>query len=134
MKDYITFPILLCDKNVVETEYFPCYIVSRGLKKYELQRGGDVDFNSLQTAIKDLILRNTKKGNLDDIKGSWVKPFLSVREPDVCLASRNLLFSFPGCISVDEIGNRFFLSDVNHHRIIVFNGDGKILDAVSSLV
>lgn len=41
-----------------------------------------------------------------------------------------LCVTFAGCISVDESGNRLFLSDVNHHRIIVFNSNGKILDAV----
>lgn len=46
----------------------------------------------------------------------------------------NLTFFFCpvclGCISVDECGDRLFLSDVNHHRIVVFNGNGKLLDAV----
>lgn len=39
-----------------------------------------------------------------------------------------------GCISVDGSGDRLFLSDVNHHRIIVFNNNGKILDAVRTLL
>ena len=35
-----------------------------------------------------------------------------------------------GCISVDEDGNRLFLSDSNHHRIIIFDINAKILDSV----
>lgn len=38
-----------------------------------------------------------------------------------------------GCISADEVGDRLFLSDTNHHRIIIFENSGKILDSVSEL-
>lgn len=38
-----------------------------------------------------------------------------------------------GCISADEIGDRLFLSDSNHHRIIILDNSGKILDSVSEL-
>nr|GMD50163.1 uncharacterized protein LOC109151360 isoform X1 [Ipomoea batatas] len=45
-------------------------------------------------------------------------------------------FRFPvlllGCISVDEKGNRVFVSDSNHHRIIVFDANGEILDCIGS--
>ncbi|KAM4117249.1 hypothetical protein ACJW30_02G109400 [Castanea mollissima] len=37
-----------------------------------------------------------------------------------------------GCISADESGNRLFLSDSNHHRIIILNVNGKILDCIGS--
>nr|GMC77855.1 uncharacterized protein LOC109190975 isoform X1 [Ipomoea batatas] len=37
-----------------------------------------------------------------------------------------------GCISVDEKGNRVFVSDSNHHRIIVFDANGEILDSIGS--
>nr|GLL39481.1 uncharacterized protein LOC109190975 isoform X1 [Ipomoea trifida] len=37
-----------------------------------------------------------------------------------------------GCISVDEKGNRVFVSDSNHHRIIVFDANGEILDCIGS--
>lgn len=36
-----------------------------------------------------------------------------------------------GGLSVDEDGDRIFISDSNHHRIIISNGDGVILDCVS---
>lgn len=42
--------------------------------------------------------------------------------------------SIAGCISVDEGGNRLFLSDVNHHRIIIFDKNGKILDSVCTSI
>ena len=42
----------------------------------------------------------------------------------------NICHCFTGCISADESSNRLFLSDSNHHRIIILNGNGKILDCV----
>lgn len=42
-------------------------------------------------------------------------------------------FSVTGCITADEVGERLFLSDTNHHRIIMFEKNGKILDSVSEL-
>lgn len=39
-------------------------------------------------------------------------------------------FYLEGCISADEEGRRLFLSDSNHHRIIVSTGGGEILDCV----
>lgn len=37
---------------------------------------------------------------------------------------------FTGCVSADESENRLFISDCNHHRIIVCDDDGKIMDCV----
>ncbi|KAJ4842310.1 hypothetical protein Tsubulata_026590 [Turnera subulata] len=37
-----------------------------------------------------------------------------------------------GCVSADESGDHIFLSDSNHHRIIVADGSGKILDCIGS--
>lgn len=33
-------------------------------------------------------------------------------------------------MTADEDGSRLFLSDSNHHRIIICDGNGKILDCV----
>ncbi|KAK4419480.1 NHL repeat-containing protein 2 [Sesamum alatum] len=132
IKEFVTFPILLCNKNIFEMENVSCYVISKGFQTPTVYPGEDVDLKVLDQAIHDLNAENGKGANLDDMKSSWVKPIEVVKEPDVCSASRNLLFSFPGCISVDESGNHLFLSDVNHHRIIVFDSNGKILDAIGS--
>lgn len=42
-----------------------------------------------------------------------------------------MTFSVTGCISADETGDCLFLSDSNHHRIIISNNSGEILDSVS---
>lgn len=41
---------------------------------------------------------------------------------------------FTGCVSADESANRLFISDCNHHRIIVCDGNAKIIDCVSILI
>ena len=39
---------------------------------------------------------------------------------------------FPGKILADESGNRLFISDSNHNRIVVATLDGKLLDVIGS--
>ncbi len=45
--------------------------------------------------------------------------------------AKGLLF-FPGKIAVDEAGERLFLSDSNHNRIVVLRPDGEVLDVIGS--
>ncbi|PIN03168.1 hypothetical protein CDL12_24307 [Handroanthus impetiginosus] len=132
IKEFVTFPVLLSNKNIFEMANIPCHIISQGFQNPMVYPGEDVDLEVLDKAIHDMNVENVKGANVDDLKSTWAKPVEVVNQPDVCSASQNLLFSFPGCISVDESGNRLFLSDVNHHRIIVFNNNGKILDAIGS--
>lgn len=132
IKEYITFPILLSNKNILEEANVPCLIISKGFQNPIMYRDKDVDLMVLHKAINDFNADSGKDDDVIDVKSTWDKPIEVVKEPDVCSASRNLLFSFPGCISVDESDGRLFLSDVNHHRIIVLNSNGKILDAIGS--
>lgn len=84
-------------------------------------------------AIKELHLaQNDTSGLVPNLKSSWMKQVEVIKEPDVCSSFRNLLLYFPGCISVDESGDRLFLSDSNHHRIMILDGGGKILDCIGS--
>lgn len=41
-----------------------------------------------------------------------------------------MYFLVAACVAIDESNKRLFLSDVNHHRIVVTDGDGVILDCV----
>ncbi|KAL8531104.1 hypothetical protein ACS0TY_007931 [Phlomoides rotata] len=132
IKEYITFPILLSNKNISELKNVPSYIISKGFQNPIIYPGEDADLKILDKAIHDLNTENGMGDNVGTMKRAWVKRIEVAKEPDVCSASRNLLFAFPGCISVDGSGNRLFLSDANHHRIIVFNSNGKILDAIGS--
>lgn len=67
-----------------------------------------------------------------NIKSTWAKQAEVIEEPYVCSPLQNLLLYFPECVSADESGNRLFLLDSNHHRVIVSDGNGKILDSIGS--
>ncbi|KAG8389096.1 hypothetical protein BUALT_Bualt02G0193700 [Buddleja alternifolia] len=131
-KEYVTFPILLTNQNIFKMANMPCYIISKGFQNPMIYPVEDEDLKVLDKVIHDLNEQNDKEANVHDTRSNWVKSTGAIKEPDVCSASRNLLFSFPGCISVEESGNRLFLSDVNHHRIVVVDSNGKILDGIGS--
>ncbi|GER50436.1 NHL domain-containing protein, partial [Striga asiatica] len=124
IKEYVTFPILLFNKQSISEVWMqkaPCVIISKGFSQNPMiYPGDDVDLKTLDEAIRDLKVKHDKGDNVNDAKSTWVKPIEVIKEPDVC------------CISVEEGGDRLFLSDVNHHRIIVFDSHGKILDAIGS--
>lgn len=65
-------------------------------------------------AIYDLNAENGKESLADDKKSPWVKPIEIVKEPDICSASRNLLFSFPGrdFLCIVQIFIRFVVDKV----------------------
>ncbi|KAJ9547798.1 hypothetical protein OSB04_020341 [Centaurea solstitialis] len=133
MREYITFPILLSNKSLSEMPDRVGYIVFKGMEGPFLLHDKDVDFENLETVIKDLMVQPKEKPELlHNLRGTWVKPLDAFREPDLCSPLQNLLLYFPGCIEVDEVNNCLFLSDINHHRIIVFDGSGKILDCIGS--
>ncbi|KAK9282548.1 hypothetical protein L1049_005469 [Liquidambar formosana] len=133
MKEYITFPILFSEKNFSEMKNGPCYILFKDFRSPLLYPERSADLGILMKAIEDLNMQqNENSGLLYNLKGTGLKQTEVIKEPYICSAMQNLLLYFPGCISVDEHGNRLFLSDSNHHRIIIFDGNGKILDCIGS--
>ncbi|CAH9069064.1 unnamed protein product [Cuscuta europaea] len=62
----------------------------------------------------------------------WIKPLEVFNEPYLCIPLQNLFLYFPGCISVDQSGDHIYISDSNHHRIIVFDAHGGIQDFIGS--
>ncbi|XP_019154889.1 PREDICTED: uncharacterized protein LOC109151360 isoform X2 [Ipomoea nil] len=133
MKEYITFPILLSNKNFPKITGGTCCIIFRGLKSPIIYQGKEVDSMILDDVIKDLKVQDRKTANfMHNMNSPWEKPLEVFKEPYLCFPLRNLFLYFPGCVSVDEKGNRVFVSDSNHHRIIVFDANGEILDSIGS--
>ncbi|KAI3801135.1 hypothetical protein L1987_29238 [Smallanthus sonchifolius] len=132
-REYITFPILVSNKSLSEISDRVGYVLFKGMEGPILLHEKDVEFKILEADIKDLIVRPKEKpGLLHNLRGTWVKPLDAFKEPYLCSPLQNLLLYFPGCIEVDEVNERLFLSDINHHRIIVFDGNGNILDSIGS--
>nr|GMC46682.1 uncharacterized protein LOC109190975 isoform X4 [Ipomoea batatas] len=106
---------------------------SQGLKSPIIYQGKEVDSMILDNVIKDLNVQDRKTANfMHNMNTPWENPLEVFEEPYLCFPLRNLFLYFPGCISVDEKGNRVFVSDSNHHRIIVFDANGEILDSIGS--
>ncbi|KAL8191891.1 hypothetical protein R6Q57_028622 [Mikania cordata] len=133
MSEYITFPILVSNKSLSEISDRVGYILFKGMDGSLLLHEKDVEFEIIEKAIKDLLVQPLEKpGLLHTLRGTWVKPLDAFKQPYLCSPLQNLLLYFPGCIEVDEVNERLFLSDINHHRIIVFDGNGNILDSIGS--
>ncbi|KAF9612278.1 hypothetical protein IFM89_038848 [Coptis chinensis] len=145
MKEYLTFPILLTNKNFPVIKDEGCYLLFKDFKSPMLyyQEGTDIGtisrgeqpFFSYQlnfVSIEELgLLKNENSEAVKELKVFGAKQLDLIKEPCV-FPFQNFLLHYPGCISVDEDGNRLFLSDSNHHRIIIFDGNGKILDCIGS--
>ncbi|XP_071698630.1 uncharacterized protein [Rutidosis leptorrhynchoides] len=133
MSEYIAFPILVSNEALSEMSDRVGYFIFKGMDGPILMHDKDVEVEILETAIKDLTVQpKEKSGLLHSLRGTWVKPLDTFKEPLLCSSLQNLLLYLPGCIEVDEFNERLFLSDINHHRIIVFDGNGKILDCIGS--
>ncbi|XP_040994310.1 uncharacterized protein LOC121240843 isoform X2 [Juglans microcarpa x Juglans regia] len=132
MNEYITFPILLSNKMFPEVANVPCYILFKDSRSHVFYHEKGQDIGILNKAVEELGIEKDKSRLVHYMKSTWSRHAEVTKEPYLCSFSRNLLLNFPGCISADESGNRLFLSDANHHRIIVFDGNGKILDCIGS--
>ncbi|PIA61634.1 hypothetical protein AQUCO_00300866v1 [Aquilegia coerulea] len=131
MKEYLTFPILLSNKNFSEIKKGAYYLLFKDFKSPMLYYEKDTEIGTISKAIEELLLSSENSKKVQGLKGSGVKHLDVTKEPNV-FSFRNFLLYYPGCISADEDGNRLFLSDTNHHRIIIFDGNGKILDCIGS--
>ncbi|EEF41258.1 catalytic, putative [Ricinus communis] len=137
MKEFLTFPVLLSSKNFLQMENGACYILFKDFKNSVIYHDRDLDIEILNKAIEELHMQqngytNSGISNLRDLKSSWVKQAEVTKEPCSSSFLQNLVLYFPGCVSADESGDRLFLSDSNHHRIIIFDGNGKIMDSIGS--
>ncbi|CAI0498732.1 unnamed protein product [Linum tenue] len=137
MKEYITFPILLSNKNFAEMENGACYIMFRDSENPLVQHEKDLDIGTLYAVVEEMqVLQKQNPGDGNSsmacLKSTWTKLADAVKEPYTVSPIQNLLLYFPGCISADINGSRLFFSDSNHHRIIISDGNGSILDCIGS--
>ncbi|KAL8146826.1 hypothetical protein AgCh_004531 [Apium graveolens] len=132
MREFITFPILLSTNNFPEVLEGACYILFEGFKCPQIFNEKNVDIGIIDNAIMKLNVQQHNNKIVNKLESSWVKPFQVIPEPFFCSSLQNLFLYFPGCIAVDESNERLFLSDSNHHRIIVSNGRGEILESIGA--
>ncbi|MGA2060774.1 MAG: thioredoxin-like domain-containing protein [Thermoguttaceae bacterium] len=82
---------------------------------------GEVTFEQLDNLLKPAVAHYRKLGLLDE------KPLIF--EPENKRAARTPL-SFPGKVLADEPGNRLFIADSGHNRIVIARLDGTLLDTI----
>lgn len=129
-KEYITFPILMLEKGFSNMTNGACYLLFEGSKDPVLFTNWVEEPDVMIKAIEELTTLKEKTSENILSRVSWQKEE-AVEEPYVG-SLRNLLLYHPACVSVDEDGDRIFISDSNHHRIIISNTDGMILDCIGS--
>ncbi|CAL9174578.1 unnamed protein product [Musa hybrid cultivar] len=129
MEEYVTFPILVLKKDFMKIMDHVGFLLCKGYTDHVVHFNLDIDHRVIAKAIEEcspfkketaLAMQNTddKTRHMEIVK----EPYFN--------SLRNLILCYPGSVSVDEDGNHIFISDSNHHRIIISDGAGKILDCI----
>ncbi|XP_030451615.2 uncharacterized protein LOC115673547 isoform X1 [Syzygium oleosum] len=133
IKEHVNFPVLFSSKDFSEITNEPCFVLYKEFKNPIVFLEKDANVEMIEKVVEDF-------GKLDKEDS---EPPVRSKSPlfkqndiakELCLSSivQNLLLYNPGCVTADEDGSRLFLSDSNHHRIIICDGNGKILDCIGS--
>ncbi|QCE04471.1 Six-bladed beta-propeller [Vigna unguiculata] len=133
MAENIAFPILLSQQTFPKIEKGACYMLFKNFRSPVIYHEKDASLEILSQAVQELdekVRGNSK--SLDVVRCTSLEQHWIIK--DLCSFStlQNLLLYYPGCVSADESHNRLFLSDCNHHRILVSDGNGEILDSIGS--
>ncbi|MCU0878414.1 MAG: redoxin domain-containing protein [Pirellulaceae bacterium] len=86
-------------------------------------RSGEFKAEQVREVLKAAIPYYRGKRVLDE------KPFEFQLEDD---GKRDTPLRYPGKVLTDEPGNRLFISDSNHNRIVISTLDGQLLDVIGS--
>ncbi|KAL2325068.1 hypothetical protein Fmac_024126 [Flemingia macrophylla] len=133
MTENITFPILLSQETFPKIEKGACYILFKNFRSPVIYHGEDTGLEILSQVVQELRVQS-----VSDSKSLNVVRCTSLKQDGIikgqCSFSplQNLLLYYPGCVSTDESDNRIFFSDCNHHRILVSDENGQILDCIGS--
>ncbi len=86
-------------------------------------KSGETKFEDVDAIIKQSLPYYAARGALDasPIRFNLAKEKLKATP-----------LRFPGKVLADEAGNRLFISDSNHNRIVISTLDGKLLDIIGS--
>jgi thiol-disulfide isomerase/thioredoxin len=110
--------------NRYDVESWPTLVLIDPEGYLLFKNGGEVKADLFDNAImKKLVPYYRKKGLLDE------KPLHFNLER---FRATQTALRFPSKIAADEAGNRLFISDSNHNRIVVARLDGQLLDVIGS--
>lgn len=86
-------------------------------------RGGEVQFEEIDVLLKAAMPYYRKQGLLDETP---------IRFDLLANRQRATSLRFPGKVLADPPGNRLFITDSNHNRIVVATLDGKLVTTIGS--
>ncbi|ESQ49328.1 hypothetical protein EUTSA_v10020116mg [Eutrema salsugineum] len=131
VKEYLTFPVLLSERDFPKSHGEEVrYIVFKDFKNPLIYQEKDLDVASVAKALDSLTQDTEKSKSVKIFTNTWSKQAEAIKESHFSSFLQDLFLYFPGCISADEVGNCLFISDSNHHRIIILDDSGKILDSI----
>ncbi len=84
---------------------------------------GEIPYEEIQAVLRKAVTFYKRKGTLDDRK---------VYFDLVELTAKPTPLRFPGKVIADDRGERLFISDSNHNRIVVAKPDGTLLSVIGS--
>jgi thiol-disulfide isomerase/thioredoxin len=107
--------------NQYAVNSWPSLVLINPKGKIVGQQSGEGIYDLFDRIIGEMATYFRGKGELNE------KPISYRLEKSLAPPS---LLSFPGKVLADEKGNRLFISDSNHNRIIVTSLDGMVLDVI----
>ncbi|XP_020222583.1 uncharacterized protein LOC109805050 [Cajanus cajan] len=133
MTENISFPILLSRRPFAKIEKGACYILFKNFRSPVIYHEKDAGLEILSQVVQELQVQpGSDSKSLNVVRCTSLKQDGIVKDQCSFSPLQNLLLYYPGCISTDESDNRMFFSDCNHHRILVSDGNGEILDCIGS--
>jgi thiol-disulfide isomerase/thioredoxin len=84
---------------------------------------GEGNFEVLDNVIGEVVQAARAKGTLDETPPRWALE--KAKRPPSPLA-------FPGKVLADEASGRLFIADSNHHRIVIADPQGTVLDVAGT--
>eukprot|EP00252_Welwitschia_mirabilis_P012435 TRINITY_DN2749_c1_g1_i2.p1 TRINITY_DN2749_c1_g1~~TRINITY_DN2749_c1_g1_i2.p1 ORF type:complete len:576 (+),score=115.00 TRINITY_DN2749_c1_g1_i2:942-2669(+) len=139
LKNYITFPVLVSSEAFGKVLDGAVYLLIDSFKDHLTYNQLDLDINNLIRDVNTYLERSISRSvsqpsgyDSGEELGLPENALESLREPIVCSFLRELLLFFPGSVSADKDGKHMFVSDTLHHRIIVADINGTVLDCIGS--
>jgi thiol-disulfide isomerase/thioredoxin len=109
--------------NAYHTDSWPSLRMIDPQGNLVAEQGGEIDFATLDAFMKKLLPYYRQQGVLDE------RPVHFALEKD---KAANTPLLYPGKILADEHGQRLFIADSNHNRIVVASLSGKLLQTIGS--
>ncbi|KMZ65755.1 hypothetical protein ZOSMA_30G00360 [Zostera marina] len=133
LEEYVTFPVLLSEHDFVEVTDQSVFLLFENLESSFLRFDWNISFKDIAKEIEEFnLIQSPNSISAKRLNSYGLKQSDLTKGFYVCPSLRNLVLNYPGCVSVDECRKRLFISDSNHHRIIITDDNGKILDYIGS--